>query len=286
MDATPPRASSAGVWRGAAGREGPIRSGGDPLISESAKSLLQCALIVLTLCGLFAWLEGKPGEITWTLRLWAPPSLAVVGWLLYRGTRRPPETLPDLLGDASGGSFFEADGLCFVPGLFVENGRCEMRVLFQNRFAGPCTGRVVIKPPRKWFGFGRKLPSLNVPFECPGGAFGVVRVPYAVPESYRGKTMKFDVGATAKYRGGRGEMLRFRRGTRVSASADGSGALSILTLFLGFYYHSTPANFTAVLPADDLPEPARLTAEPVTQILWTPEPTAPAPADGLMKRAA
>lgn len=256
------------------------------MISESAKSLLQFALIVITLCGVFAWLEGQPGEIAWTLRLWAPPSLVVVGWLLYRGTRPPPETLPDLLGEATGGSYFEAQGLCFTPALHVEDGRCEMRVLFQNRFAGHCTGRVIIKPPHKFFGFGRKMPPVKVAVECPGGAFGVVRVPYAVPERYRGKQMTFDVGATAKYRQGCGEMLRFRRGARVSASADGSGALSFLTLFLGFYYHSTPARFTAVLPAEDTAEPARLAAEPVTQILWTPACPAPAVADVPMQRAA
>jgi hypothetical protein len=133
----------------------------------------------------------------------------------------------------------------------------------------------MVLPPRRAFRHKRHaLPALTIPIESPGGAFGVVRVPFPVGQRYWGRRMSFDVAADTKYPAGRGELLRHRQGLRVNSTRDlsGSGQLlaALLLLPLGIAYVRRPARVMLELPRD-VAETGPTGPTGVTEILWLPD---------------
>jgi hypothetical protein len=211
------------------------------------------------------------------MRIGAPLAGLFIAWRLYRIVRQP-ETVPDLLGEL-GGKYFESNGLCFgaIFETHEEHGSI-VSIYFQNRYDGHASARVMLQPPGRPF-WSRKppVPTVGAIIECPGGAFGVVRLPFDIPDCHRGASVRFRVGADTKYSKGRGEMLRFRNGIRVGSidmlAVGSQVAATILMLFLGLIYVSSPAYVTVTLPADageKRRDPAR---QGIREILW--EPNAP-----------
>lgn len=231
-------------------------------------------LIALAFTALGAWCAtvGQP-QIIWAFRIGAPLATLAVAWGIYK-VQSLPETLPDHLR-AIAGKYFERDGLCFAMRLETTDGRCALCVYFQNRNGGHASSRVMVLPPRRTLRYKRHpLPAPTILIECPGGAFGVVRVPFPVSAKYWGRRMSFDVAADTRYPAGRGELLRHRQGLRVNSTRDLSGAgqllAALLLLPLGVVFVRTPARVTLDLPRDVAEtDPTDATAE--TEILWLPD---------------
>jgi hypothetical protein len=209
-----------------------------------------------------------------------------VSWWLFRVMRRP-EKLPDLLREATG-AYFEQNGICFAPKFEVIERQCFLNIYFQNRYARQATTRVDMLPPLRTLWFTRHdLPRVSVNFECPGGAFGVVRIPYSFPARYQGKRMALEIGADTKYPFYHGDLLRLRTGIRVSSTHEmGQGHQLVTTILfgaiLGALVTSRMARVALNLPRDVNDEPPPKAA-PMVEILWrlpqTDANVAPPPPD-------
>src|SRR5262249_3984613 len=158
----------------------------------------------------FAWMiDGT----TWLSRAGFPAmTAAALGLLFWSLTRK--DKFPDLLRKACGG-YFERDGFCFAIIPVASNCQSRVDVYFQSRFERNSRAQVVIRPSRQFFLNRRPIESLTVEIECAGGAYGVARVPWAVPARFQGKKQSFDVGAHVEYPSGRGAMVRYRDGIHV-----------------------------------------------------------------------
>ena len=106
---------------------------------------------------------------------------------------------------------------------------------------------------------------------CEGGALGVTRLPWGIPEEYQGKIGSLDIAAAVRYPQGKGRMLRFRDGMQVGkASLDGwHVALTVAGLLSGKIVMSRPAQLKMSFP--ESVDPAVRDENPIlTQTLWRP----------------
>ena len=243
-----------------------------------AIQLLLITLLFVTAC---AWgVNDAPQGYLWLFRVATPLAAIATAWWLWK-VMRQPERYPDLLRQLTrGGRYLEKDGVCFAPTFDIANdGRtCMLGIAFQNRNSGHASVQIVMNPLAGSFHVrAPKLSPIRASIECPGGAFGVWRFPYPIPAKYQGKTISFAVGADTKYPAGRGELLRWRTGMRVSSVEElrptHQLAVSLLALCIGILYIKRPGSVTLTLPRGvtealppDAPTPA--TAQ---EILWTPE---------------
>lgn len=243
-------------------------------MGTNARQAFQLTFIVLGFVTLVAWC-GQLGraDVLWAVRLGTPLAGAAVGWWYCKASHRS-EKLDDLLRKVAPG-YLERDGLCFAPMLEVQGGRCRMSLYFQNRYGGHASGRIEVRPPMRTLGLGRHpLPTVAVQVECPGGAFGVVSVPFSIPAKYQGKRMRFEAGADVKYPARRGALLRFRSGRRIGSIRDlnqgGLAVLALLSLPLALLAHLQVMRLLMMLPSGvaEVPPPG---AMPQTQILFVPQ---------------
>lgn len=186
-----------------------------------------CCLALLRLC---IFKTNIPSTLLWEIRgglaVMALGSLFGCVWRPRRG----PETLVDHLAQITPG-YFERDGLCFAfAPAFEENGRCVMNVFFQNRYSGASQARLLLTPPKSFLG-KRVVEPVDVAFPCEGGAFGVLRMYWDVPDHAEGTEVKFSVKADVGYPEGRGRELRFREG--VQASSTGVGFAILIGILFG-----------------------------------------------------
>jgi hypothetical protein len=232
--------------------------------------------VLVLVLGLFAsvgWMStGGDPTFEWSLRIGPPALAALLVWAAWRASRRV-DAAPDLLRDVAG-TYFERDGFCFVP--VVETnflGSASVSIYFQNRYERPVTARVRMLPPRRSFRLSRHpVPEVAVGIQCPGGAFGVLRVPYVVPPAYRGRALTYDVAADAKYPSRRGKVLRARaRGVRVGLVREmgdlNQAFTTLLLLPFGVFCSSRAASVTLDLPDGG---GATVGGQPEFTILWAP----------------
>ena len=239
-------------------------------MGQSVKAILQLTLIVGAVVGLCAWvISDRPDDAVWVTRFAAPAVALVAGFILFRAATRK-DLAPDMLRDQFG-SYFERDGLCFAPVVAVAEGRCFFNAYFQNRYSGACAAELIFQPGKKFIG-RHNVPTVAFEVDCPGGAFGVVRIPYPVPGEYQGRQVSFDVVARTRYPAGAGKLLRFREGMRVGTPSSSSAAVAktVGLLAVGVISYSKAANCTLMLPtgvaATNVGEAAM-----ETEILWQPD---------------
>jgi len=241
-------------------------------MGQSVKAILQLILIIAGLAAVILWTDGsiKPSPAVTLFRfLTAAVSLLIIV-VLWRNARRK-ETLPDHLAKAAR-SYFERDGFCFAFVPVVQNGVFLMQVFFQNRYARPCTARVVLQPPVKSFGIRRlPIPGIDVDVDCDGGAFGVCRLPWPISAEMQGRKVAFEIACATRYPQGRGKLLRYREGLRAGTPGSGRRAAATAGLLLvGVVSVSRPATFTFKLPTG-IAEETPPGIEPVVEILYRPD---------------
>jgi hypothetical protein len=241
-------------------------------LRKNAIDALWVLLITLIFVPVCAWnvSKGTPW-ILWTLRTVPLAAAMPVGIWLYR-IRRDAEILPDLLRQVAR-RYFEKNGLCFTPTIeTTPQGTCLLCIYFQNRHSGVAISTIAIRPLNVLLA-RRKPAGATVTIECPGGGFGVYRIPFPIPAPSQGKRMHFAVGADTKYPAGRGKLLRLRTGIRVSATRElGTGyqlsSAFIMALF-GHLAGSAPSHVMLTLPPgvqESGPEDAG-----EQEILWEPD---------------
>lgn len=208
-----------------------------------------------------SWVDrDSTDRVTVATRVAGPLVLTMLTWILIadrarkQRERQPAyESLPDeLAGALDGGGYFECRGFCFAFAPVVQDGVSWMRIWFQNRYANPCTARVVLQSRRRFLSL-RRLPfsGLDARVDCDGGAFGVYQVEWSIPSGLQGREFKCEVAASAHYPNGRGPAVRPGKGTPVLAPEPtgilarlASGAMLTFVAGVGFEH----ATLTLRLP--------------------------------------
>lgn len=247
-------------------------------MGQSLKAVVQLLLIVFGIAALMFWLMPQRADaLVWMLRVTLSVGTVGIAYLLFRVARRQ-DLAPDILRQQFG-TYFERDGLCFVPVFTLsrdEGDACSFTIFFQNRYSGPCTCDLIVRPMAKSFRFKRPdVPMVAVQIECPGGAVGVTRIPYPIPREFQGQTIQYEVSAQTHYPSGAGILLRFREGIRVGGHqhALGQAAKTLGLAAFGVIYASRPATTKMTLPSD-VPEASPPGATVITGLLWEwDEPT-------------
>src|SRR5436190_155643 len=160
-------------------------------MGESVKAVLSLVVVVAFVCGIFAWQAAWKFPSAYLMQALGISAafLVSLGVLIWAQFRR--DKLPDKLREIAR-RHFECDGLSFVVGAVAGPGRqCFIEVHFQNRYARPCVTTLLFRPAGG-FVMGRRpkdLTPFEVKVECEGAAFGVARVPYAVPQLRQGEAV-------------------------------------------------------------------------------------------------
>ncbi|HEX4793103.1 MAG TPA: hypothetical protein VH370_04890 [Humisphaera sp.] len=244
-------------------------------MGQNTRQLLQLILIVAVFTAIVIWAAPLPlSAIVVTIRIVAPLASLGMAYVVYR-VWRSPDRLPDKLQEIAR-RYFERKGLCFAPRFEVQDGRALLCIYFQNRHEREVYATLAVQPGMRSFRLTRyRLSSVSVSVGCPGGAFGVARVPIPIPAGLQGKQIRFEVGADVEYAGRRGKLLRMHGGRRTSCTSNlhqGYQFLNALggVLLGGIIREQSPAKLLMILPtnvADTLPE----SGAPRVELLWWPD---------------
>ena len=236
---------------------------------EFLKVTCVVAIMIGAVTAAFVW-SDKPSNGVWTMRIisTAMALAGLVGFIVLHFRR---DRVPDFLGK-SGRGYFDRGGLCFVIEPIIQDGCCQIRVLFQNRYERRCRAEIALRPAEV-FGFfaSEDILKIKVDVDCPAAGFGVATLPLPIPLKLQGTRQTFQVGATVEYPDGRGRTLRYgSNDITVRSNADFSnpfhGKLAIAAALGGSILIGRPPLIAFVLPnnvAEHLPS-----AGASCQVLW------------------
>ncbi|MGA2059258.1 MAG: hypothetical protein ABSG67_02160 [Thermoguttaceae bacterium] len=170
---------------------------------ESLKAIGILVFLILGVATLVVWLDDRPDNTTWILRLAFP---AVAGLVIYMTThiKPKPDIIPDFLSKYSP-SYFDCRGFCFTFFPSRENDTFMLNMIFQNRYERRSVVKVAVRPGGLWF-LGDKATAI-FHIECGPGSFGMANQPMGIPAKFQGKKHMFFVGGKVSYPEGKGRML-------------------------------------------------------------------------------
>ena len=192
------------------------------------------ATIVLALVLACAWEDQQLTPLDWQLCI----SLFVVivvalTMILVQSFRE--DKLPDYLREAIG-QYFSRDGFCLIPMIVEQDRLCILQIYFQSQYSLPCD---------VWVRFGPRkdlLSPIEAHFNCPSAGYGVFESTLAVPVSPVGRNVEFDIGMDVVFPKGRGQRVRYGRGTAISRHQKRRRLLrcvKMALLFVGFRFRSS-----------------------------------------------
>ncbi len=152
--------------------------------------------------------------------------------ILYLGLQLRRDLVPDYLGLCKD-KFFERDGFCFGISLDREDAVAMFTIMFQNRYLGPATARIALRPT------GAGVATVSPDIQCGPAGFGVAKFPVAIPRRHQGKTVTFEIGVDAEYPLGKGREVRFRSGRTIRHNAR----FRSLTVVVQALLHSLVGHF-------------------------------------------
>jgi hypothetical protein len=145
-------------------------------------------------------------------------SAAIIGLLSLRR-----DEAPDYLYLVNR-KYFSRNGFCFALAVEKRDRLCLLCVYYQNQHENPCQAFVAF---RRVLDLERELDEpIVIEIDCPPAGFGVVRVPFPVPETLQGLKRNFQVGATVNYPEGKGKRLLKRDGLLLRTNADFTNRLN------------------------------------------------------------
>lgn len=254
-------------------------------MGQNTRQLLQLILIVCAFTAVIVWAAPLiPSTGVLAIRIFAPIATIAMSWVVYKVSRMPGK-YPDHLA-AIRRRYFERTGLAFAPRFEINNGVAFLCFYFQNRYEREVYATMVMQPGLRSFRYARHpLPVMSMAVRCPGGGFGVARLPMEIPANLQGRKVRFEVAADIKYPSRRGKLLHQRGGLRVgptSRLSQGRRLLDTLAvaLFFGIIHEHRPAGLSLVLPSQVSDQPAD--RQRGLELLWQP----PAAADASPPRLA
>jgi hypothetical protein len=243
-------------------------------MSHIVREFLKVACVLIlgaaVIIAAIAWADDRPNATTWMFR-WGPIPFALAALFGFLKIHFAADLVPDFLYRECG-TYFDRAGLCFVVFASEMDGVCFLNALFQNRYEGACEGTIVLRHSKGLFG-RREFDTIAFRVDCDGGAFGIVGSPISVPAHLQGKTVSFEVGASAIYPSGKGRQLRFRDGIVLRADAQFNDVFSktatIVGALGGAIIISSPAKAKLRLPINVTEYPPE-EIESRQEILWRP----------------
>ncbi len=194
--------------------------------------------------GWFVMEESVVGPaVLWAVRL-GPLVLAAGLVTVFLCLTRRKSKVPEFLR-ARAKDFFERKGFCFTFEVAARDGQCCVLLWFENRYDRPCRAAVEVNDVCGWRGDKQVDGFVISNIECGPAAFGVARVPFAVPGKHQGEPLTFNVGASVDYPEGRGETLRFRQGLESPSTSRPFGDSPGATRSLGVKKGSEDAVFAS-----------------------------------------
>ena len=238
-------------------------------MGASTKAVISLFMIVALVVALFSWIEDRPDQTTWIVRV---SSLVVAGLFLAALLKLHfrPDQAPDYLRAACG-EYFNRGGFCFSFTAGVEDGACLLQAYYQNQFSHACIGRIALRPARGFFLTRAKIDTITFEIPCEAGGFGIATLPIPLPAEVQGKSQSFEVGASVEYPRGKGKRLRFRDGILIRTNSkfgdSFSTAVTVAGALTGTLVLSTPATVSIVLPSG-VAEDLAFKREPRIQSKW------------------
>jgi hypothetical protein len=182
------------------------------------RELRTVALIGLLLAGLvwavLAWgftSHANPTQSDITQR-WV--SVSITGgsglFLLYFAMAAPKAK--DELREVTGGRYFEADGVCFMPLVRLNRGRAEISLYYQNHHENPAKVIVHLRPPENTIKMREGARDIHFAFVAAGRAFGVIHQPIGVSKKVQGQVVDVELAAATWFSRGAGSRIRRSRG--------------------------------------------------------------------------
>jgi len=157
-------------------------------------------------------------------------------------------------------TYFENNGVCFNFLLDVDNGIATLNLYYQNRWSQPFCGSATL--------FHKSIKPMTVKVQGDGGTFGVVRKPFAIPDSVQGFSRSCTISAGFDFPDGKGEQIRSVGGSLLGEQSGGIVKTSLLRILnLTTIPEAVVANYT--LPknvATELPDDVKETE----LVYWRP----------------
>jgi hypothetical protein len=217
---------------------------------ESIKVLCAGVLLFAVPAAAVVWFDDAPGPVYPILRF-ACPILAILAIAIFLKLHFRADEVPDFLHRQMG-SYFNRGGLCFNLQAIEEDGICVLAVFFQNQRDAPCQGRIAIRPARGFFLGRANIDTIAVDIACEPAAFGIAKIPLAVPAQLRGKWQPFEVGASVEFPQGAGKLLRFRDGVALRSNSQFGNpfgtTLTVVGALTGQIVLASPATIKLQLP--------------------------------------
>ena len=192
-------------------------------MAQSIKAVCGLVILVSIVVGGIFWLDNKPDAETWKFRIGSIVAIvaaaAVIGLLSLRRDEAPDYLY---LVDRN---YFSRNGFCFALAAEKRDRLCLVCVYYQNQHENPCQASVAFRRVLD-HSKGETGEPTTVEIDCPPAGFGVVRVPFPVPENLQGLKQDFQVGATVNYPEGKGKRLLKRDGFLLRTNADFTNRLN------------------------------------------------------------
>ncbi|MCK4874198.1 MAG: hypothetical protein KAS72_15860 [Phycisphaerales bacterium] len=119
---------------------------------------------------------------------------------------------PDELKTVTGGRYFEADGVCFMPLVRLNRGRAEISLYYQNHHENPCEVIIHLRPPSDTIAMREGARDIHFAFLARGSAFGVIHQPIGVRRKIQGQVINVQLAAATRYTRGIGARVRRAKG--------------------------------------------------------------------------
>lgn len=221
-------------------------------MGESTRAVLWVIVILSTIAALILWFgyDIPDNSVVWSFRIVLPLVIAGLSFVLIRGGSKT-DLAPDFL-QAFFGTYFERDGMCFWVLQGVEGNSFVLHVVYQNHYDRRANLQVKIGPPVRMVRFLPKLfDGITLNVSCVGGGVGIVTGRMDVPIKHQGKKHQLKFAAATEYPEGRGRLLRFRNGRRVTKANSrglGSEALQLVAALVGGVFLGGVSAISAVVP--------------------------------------
>lgn len=176
---------------------------------EKRNAILVCTLLVLFIWAFYAWFfqDGVHALWKWISLIGFVGNGVFLLWAL-----KFEDKLPDTLAKYTGGTYYEKDGLCFMPIMRKEGEQAFIYLYFENRYGNACNAVIHMRPPAEAIQHRPDATDIHFSFSCPGGAMGFLQQPVAVHPRLQGQVIDVLLVAATNYPHTHGDKLRSHQG--------------------------------------------------------------------------
>ena len=234
-------------------------------VHETRNFVLVIVLVAAAVWAVVGWFV--PGvAFLWPQRIAALLlGACCAAWLVY--AFRLEDKRPNHLKQMSGGIYYEADGLSFMPMVRAGSNQAELSLYYQNRYENPAQAIVHVRPPEDSFIIKSGVRDVHFAFRADGGDFGVIHQPIAVPRHLQGEVIDVQLAAASFYPRSHGARLRREAGLPCGTLLVDWGGAAFKS-----GVHEVSGEIELIRPVTvHLPMPTNVRAAPTERETWKQE---------------